>query len=43
MIKVVVADLKISFWVSASAAYVAAINPNGINTLLANELSKIFC
>ena len=38
MINVVEAELKMSFLVSASAAYAAAINPNDINTLLVNQI-----
>ena len=39
---VVVYDPSILLWIAASVAYVAAVNPNGIKTLLANCLSRFF-
>ena len=35
----VIFDPKILFWIAASVAVAAAVNPNGIKTLLANDLS----
>ena len=42
MISVVFPDPNIFLCVPASAADAAAINPNGINTLLANEVITFF-
>ena len=39
IIKVVNPALKIFLWIAASVADAAAVNPNGIKTLLANGLS----
>ena len=39
IINVVVLDPNIFLWIAASVAYTAAVNPNGIATLLANGLS----
>ena len=39
-INVVKPDPNISFWIAATVADVAAVNPNGIKMLLANGLSK---
>ena len=38
-INVVIPDPKTFFWIAASVAVAAAVNPNGIKTLLANDLS----
>ena len=35
-------DQKIYFWIAASVAAVAAVNPNGIKIFLANGLSTFF-
>ena len=35
-------DPNIFWWIVASAADAAAVNPNEIKTLLANGLSKVF-
>ena len=35
-------DPKIFFWIAASDADVAAVNPNSINILLANSLTTFF-
>ena len=42
IINVVVPDPKIFFWIAASVAYAADVNPNGIKTVLANGLSTFF-
>ena len=42
IIKVVVAEPSIFFCIPASAADAAAVNPNGIKTLLANGLITFF-
>ena len=46
IINVVIPVPKIFFWVAASVADTAAVNPNGIKKLLANVLSakpRNFC
>ena len=35
-------DQKISLWIAASVVTAAAVNPNGIKTLLAKGLSTFF-
>ena len=42
IISVVVSDPKIFLCISASTADAAAVNPNGIKTLLANDLIIFF-
>ena len=42
IISVVVPVPKILFWIAGSVAGVAAVNPNGIKTFLANGLSTFF-
>ena len=39
IISVVIPDPNIFSWIAASVADAAAVNPNGIKTLLANRLS----
>ena len=39
IINVVIPEPKRFFWITASVAHAAAVNPNGIKTLLANGLS----
>ena len=39
IINVVTPDPNIFLWIAESVAYVAAVNPNGIKTLLCNGLS----
>ena len=39
IINVVIADLNIFWWIAASVAAAAAVNPNRIKTLQANVLS----
>ena len=38
IINVVTPDSNIFLWITASVAYAAAVNPNGIKMLLANDL-----
>ena len=42
IIKVVVEDLKILFWIAASVADGSTVNPNGTKTFLGNGVSTIF-
>ena len=42
IVKVVITDSKIFFCIAASVADVAAVNPNGIKTLLTNSLNTFF-
>ena len=42
IISLVKPDAKIFFWIAASVADAATINPTGIITLLANGLSTLF-
>ena len=42
IINVVIPDSNIFLWIPASVADAAAVNPNGIKTLLANGLSTFF-
>ena len=39
IIKVVIRDLKMLFWITASVANAAAVNPTGVKTLLTNGFS----
>ena len=41
-INVAVPDQKIFYWIAASVADTAAVNPNGAKTLLANGISTLF-
>ena len=41
-INVVIPDPNIFLWIATSVADDAAVNPNGIKTLLANGLSTFF-
>ena len=42
LINVVVPELYIFFWMAESVANATAVNPNGIKTLVANDLSTLF-
>ena len=42
IINVVVPDPNIFSWIAASIAYAAAVNPNGIKTLLTNGFTRMF-
>ena len=42
IISAIIPDSKIFFWIIASVADFAAVNPNGTGTLLANGLSTSF-
>ena len=42
IINVVVAELKILFWISPSAADAAAVNPSGVKKFLASGLCTFF-
>ena len=42
IINVVVPDPNIFLWIAASIAYAAAVNPNGIKTLLTNGFTRMF-